>query len=277
MLITLSCFVSRFGVCTALSLMDSIPRRSNLSVLSLSCHHVLGSSQVLGLTIAPSVRWTYTQQIIATPTHIVPYYCKTYQVDVDDPDGQLTYKPDVVFAKLCDTVTFNFRDGGHTATQSSSDDPCTPIPDGVSSGYRLDGQFSFVVTAKPEPLFVMCNYFWRCASGTVFGVNTTVNECIGAFQNAASASNTTESWTILGTPTSPATISSFTSSPATVPTLRLSMSLRERLSRFHWQKLWQTLKSPLASYRARSAAQVGLSRYGFQRIVRDRSARGAGR
>jgi len=56
-----------------------------------------------------------------------------HRVVVGGP-GRLLFDPSNVVAQPGDTVTFEFRQKNHTATQSTFGDPCKPLTSGFKSG-----------------------------------------------------------------------------------------------------------------------------------------------
>ena len=56
-----------------------------------------------------------------------------HRVVVGGP-GLLSYNPTTVVAQPGDTVTFEFHQKNHTATQSTFSDPCKPMTGGFKSG-----------------------------------------------------------------------------------------------------------------------------------------------
>lgn len=56
-----------------------------------------------------------------------------HRVVVGGP-GLLSFQPNTVDAQPGDTVTFEFHQKNHTATQSTFNDPCTPMAGGFNSG-----------------------------------------------------------------------------------------------------------------------------------------------
>ena len=63
---------------------------------------------------------------------------------VGGPNGDLTYKPSNITAQVGDTITFQFRQKNHTATQSSFGQPCRPL-----AQTSTNGQTGFVSGFQP--------------------------------------------------------------------------------------------------------------------------------
>ncbi|KAJ7745591.1 hypothetical protein DFH07DRAFT_15795 [Mycena maculata] len=119
-------------------------------------------------------------------------------VDVGgDPTGPsgLTFSPNTINATSGSTITFRFSGspGNHSVTQSSYDDPCTPLPGGLDSGFQpvaagtTSGffQWSFVVEHE-EPLWFFCRQsapIDHCTAGMVFGLNPAAGTGIESFYN----------------------------------------------------------------------------------------------
>lgn len=90
---------------------------------------------------------------------------------------QDTFSPNSVVAAVGDILQFQFSNGNHTVTQSTSDAACAPMEGGVHSGHILfvDGQtdvgtFNMPVTST-DPMFLFCATGPHCQEGQVMIVN----------------------------------------------------------------------------------------------------------
>ncbi|KAL0567957.1 hypothetical protein V5O48_014037 [Marasmius crinis-equi] len=102
-------------------------------------------------------------------------------------DGQLAFGPANISANPGDTVTFEFRPKAHGVTQSSFDDPCTPLAkssDGHEYGFESgimpvdanDTYFpTFTITINDtKPIWGYCPQTMpspHCGQGMVFSIN----------------------------------------------------------------------------------------------------------
>ncbi|KAJ6594749.1 hypothetical protein B0H19DRAFT_907394, partial [Mycena capillaripes] len=93
--------------------------------------------------------------------------------------GVIGYTPNQVQANVGDVVQFTFKQTNHTITQSTLDNPCSPL---VGEG-AFDSGFIFVADNETEftqaqfevqdtnPVWVYCRQAGHCAQGMVFAVN----------------------------------------------------------------------------------------------------------
>ncbi|KAL0580438.1 hypothetical protein V5O48_001591 [Marasmius crinis-equi] len=100
-----------------------------------------------------------------------------HKVVVGGTGGKLTFEPANITAQAGDTVTFEFRQKNHTATQSSFDQPCQPLSPGFDSGFMAvaDSATTFpsytIQINDTKPIWAYCRQGNHCASGMVFSVN----------------------------------------------------------------------------------------------------------
>ncbi|KAG8734485.1 hypothetical protein FRC12_018514 [Ceratobasidium sp. 428] len=98
--------------------------------------------------------------------------------------GKLRYDPQYVHAKVGDYVKFEFHPKNHTVTESSFDEPCTPLEgnEGEPVGFRTgfvpvpEKQTSHFPTRKfkvtdTQPHWFYCGQVGHCPAGMVFAVN----------------------------------------------------------------------------------------------------------
>jgi len=124
----------------------------------------------------------------------------------------LTYSPSSLTAAVGDTITFEFQQKNHTATQSSFSDPCRKLEltsttgqVGFDSGFMAvaDGttQFpTFTVTVNDTtPLWVYCRQTGHCGQGMVFAANApATGNTFTAFQALAKQINGSSTTTSSG-------------------------------------------------------------------------------
>ncbi|KAG8964772.1 hypothetical protein FRC03_001383 [Tulasnella sp. 419] len=108
-------------------------------------------------------------------------HAKTYDVTVGGP-GKLLYDPEYVDANPGDYIRFHFQQKNHTATQSSFEEPCSPLKDywhpGFDSGFmpvadnvKSDFPYFDIRVKDTKPIWVYCRQVNHCAQGMVFAVN----------------------------------------------------------------------------------------------------------
>jgi len=129
-----------------------------------------------------------------------------HKVVVGGP-GSLAYTPNNLKANPGDTVTFEFRQKNHTATQSTFANPCRsftstrtdgrigldsgfqPVAEGVTSNYPT---WTFTVN-DTAPLWFYCRQGNHCGQGMVLAINSVDSgaESFSAFQTKAKEINGT--------------------------------------------------------------------------------------
>jgi plastocyanin len=129
--------------------------------------------------------------------------------------GNLSFQPSTVVAQPGDTVTFEFHQKNHTATQSTFADPCKPMAAGFNSGFEPVGDTAtefptYTVSVNDtKPVWVYCAQANHCSSGMVFAVNaaTTGNtfeafraKAMGASSSSVPPNNANPSSTRTGSP-----------------------------------------------------------------------------
>jgi len=131
----------------------------------------------------------------------------SFDVIVGGP-GVLKFNPQFVNASVGDVVRFVFQQKNHTVTQSSLDNPCSPLASGFDSGFMPvpDNQTSNFPTAqltvqKTTPIWAYCRQGTHCKSGMVFGINP--GDKFAAFQAAATAGVASPSVSIPASAASP--------------------------------------------------------------------------
>jgi len=140
---------------------------------------------------------------------------KVHVVRVGAMNGSLAYFPNNLVAAVGDMVQFQFAPANHTVTQSTFDNPCSPIAQhsnvtGVFSGYMpvsASAEMSPTYTIKinsTTPMWLYCSQGKHCQNGMtmVINENTKANasRSLSAYQALAKGSTTT-----VVTPTTPAT------------------------------------------------------------------------
>ncbi|KAI0318419.1 Cupredoxin [Amylostereum chailletii] len=130
-----------------------------------------------------------------------------HKIVVGGPN-QLLFQPSNISAQAGDTITFEFHQKNHTATQSSFPAPCRPLTDtstsgqvGFNSGFMpvADNATTFptytIQVNDTAPIWVYCAQANHCGSGMVFSVNALENGTsdFAAFQARAMSQNGTSS------------------------------------------------------------------------------------
>ncbi|KAG9017185.1 hypothetical protein FRB90_001451 [Tulasnella sp. 427] len=114
--------------------------------------------------------------LFALPFAEASYRPKTHEVTVGGAAG-LVYTPNQVYAQPGDKIRFHFQFKNHTVTQSSFDDPCTPLKGGFSSGFKpvamgAKNSPTFTIEVKDtNPIWIHCEQVDHCPSGMVFAAN----------------------------------------------------------------------------------------------------------
>jgi len=92
--------------------------------------------------------------------------------------ANLVFEPSNITAQIGDTITFQFMQKNHTATQSSFASPCQPLNStGFDSGFMpvAANATSFptytIQVNNTTPIWVYCKQANHCPSGMVFAVN----------------------------------------------------------------------------------------------------------
>ncbi|ETW85412.1 hypothetical protein HETIRDRAFT_240092, partial [Heterobasidion irregulare TC 32-1] len=147
----------------------------------------MGNSSSQSSSIAPSST-AATSSATATSSSATAASSSTgqgtdHKVIVGGP-GTLTFQPSNITAQPGDTVTFEFHQKNHTATQSSFAAPCRKLSDtstsgqvGFNSGYMpvADDATSFptwtIRVNDTAPIWTYCAQANHCGSGMVFSVN----------------------------------------------------------------------------------------------------------
>ena len=84
-------------------------------------------------TPSPPPTSTSTPVVVNPPPTSTPTTGSDHRVVVGGP-GTLSFNPSTVVAQPGDTVTFEFHQKNHTATQSTFNNPCNPMVSGFNSG-----------------------------------------------------------------------------------------------------------------------------------------------
>jgi len=152
---------------------------------------------------------TTTPVVINPPPTSTPTTGTDHRVVVGGP-GRLLFDPTNIVAQPGDTVTFEFRQKNHTATQSTFNDPCRPMAGGFDTGYQpvADGVTNFPTQTIPvngtQPVWVYCAQGNHCVSGMVFAINPETNgpNTFEAFRARAMGGSSSSVLPSGGTPTS---------------------------------------------------------------------------
>jgi plastocyanin len=112
--------------------------------------------------------------------------------------GVLKFNPESVNANVGDVVRFVFQQKNHTVTQSTLENPCSPMAGGFDSGYMPvpANQTSGFPTAeltvqRAAPVWAYCRQGTHCRSGMVFAINP--GNDLAAFKTAATGSTASPS------------------------------------------------------------------------------------
>ena len=91
------------------------------------------TSPAVSSTPSPPPTSTSSPVVVNPPPTSTPTTGSDHRVVVGGP-GTLAFNPSTVVAQPGDTVTFEFHQKNHTATQSTFSDPCKPLISGFNSG-----------------------------------------------------------------------------------------------------------------------------------------------
>lgn len=149
-------------------------------------------------------------------------------ITVGGSSGELTFSPSNISAQVGDTITFQFHQKNHTATQSSFADPCRALSLTSTSGQvGFDSGFMAVAADASTfptytvavndttPIWVYCRQTGHCGQGMVFSANAIESgpNNFAAFQAKAKQLNgTSTSSSQSSTSVSPSATTSTTSS-----------------------------------------------------------------
>lgn len=118
------------------------------------------------------------------------------QILVQVAQSGLTYSPSNINASVGTLITFVFPSNQpHSVTESTFNDPCTPLQGGFDSGITTGTTFSVNVTDDSTPIYFMCKFPGHCGFGMVGTINAPAsgNGSTDAFINAAKAIGSSES------------------------------------------------------------------------------------
>ncbi|THH33985.1 hypothetical protein EUX98_g318 [Antrodiella citrinella] len=103
------------------------------------------------------------------------------------PGGNLGYSSTEVSSSNGGIIVFEFdSDTPHSVTQSSFEDPCTPLSGGFDSGLQSGGKtFSITITDSTKPVYYFCKSSTHCGQGMVGVINPTDGQGFDQFQAAA--------------------------------------------------------------------------------------------
>ncbi|KLO12287.1 hypothetical protein SCHPADRAFT_905300 [Schizopora paradoxa] len=128
-------------------------------------------------------------------------------IQVKVGDEGLFFVPPTVNASVGDIVSFSFVGKNHSVTQSSQDNPCTPLDGGFNSGLlgigndtnAPPGIWNLTITDDSQPIWYFCEAVSpesHCTSGMVGAINPPSNDSYNAFQSSAKEVTETISPTI---------------------------------------------------------------------------------
>ncbi|KAF9484795.1 hypothetical protein BDN70DRAFT_56073 [Pholiota conissans] len=137
-----------------------------------------------------------TSYLALAIAHYLLLFCNgqtTHTVTV----GQLGsfYDPPQLLTGVNDTVTFIFAGDNHTVTQSSFDNPCSPLAGGFDSGIVINSNsnssnapspmWTIRITNSSEPIYFHCETGDHCKDGMVGVINPPNNQAFMQFQSSA--------------------------------------------------------------------------------------------
>jgi len=161
-------------------------------------------------TPAPPPSSTSTPVTVNPPPTSTPTTGTDHRIVVGGT-GLLSFNPSNVVAQTGDTVTFEFHQKNHTATQSTFANPCSPMANGFNSGFNPVGTDATTFPTFTVPvndtkaIWVYCAQPGHCSSGMVFAVNAATSgsntfEAFRAKAMGSSSSSTGPSLTGSSTP-----------------------------------------------------------------------------
>lgn len=168
-------------------------------------------------TITTSNNQTVTSTYVTSPGSATPTSVPStdHKIIVGGTGGIQTFSPSNITAQPGDTLTFEFHQKNHTATQSSFAAPCKPLAQTSNTGaVGFDSGFMFVAdnaTTFPTytiqvndtaPIWVYCAQQNHCGNGMVFSVNAIESgpNSFEAFQAKAKTLNGTKDASSSATP-----------------------------------------------------------------------------
>ncbi|KAJ3572500.1 hypothetical protein NP233_g3053 [Leucocoprinus birnbaumii] len=141
------------------------------------------SSRVSVVTVTATITATPAPNTVQSPA--ADQFSVDHQVVVGGPNGQYTFQPSSLKADVGDTVTFQFRQGNHTVTQSSFPRPCEALSKTSNSGeVGFDSGFMPVANDSAsfpsytihindtKAIWAYCRQAGHCNRGMVFAVNS---------------------------------------------------------------------------------------------------------
>jgi len=138
----------------------------------------------------------------AAPWYIPPAPV-THCVNVSNDSASLIFDPPFIVAAPGDQVEFTFHIKNHSVTQSSFNEPCTPLPNGTDTGFipvspgtpDNDLPVQVFTVIDESPVWIHCRQnantaASHCGQGMVFSINPGSNDSdisFAAYQNNAIA------------------------------------------------------------------------------------------
>ncbi|EEQ83563.1 hypothetical protein RJZ56_003954 [Blastomyces dermatitidis] len=109
-------------------------------------------------------------------------------------EAGLIFQPETVNAAIGDMVIFDFMSQNHTATQSTFNQPCVRMAQGIDSGFMPNPNntvnpapnMQFQVTTL-DPVWMFCDQGRHCEQGMVFSINPTAEKSQARFKELAMA------------------------------------------------------------------------------------------
>ncbi|PHH63123.1 hypothetical protein CDD81_6274 [Ophiocordyceps australis] len=121
----------------------------------------------------------------------------THTVTVGGDQG-LAFNPQEIRANAGDMIIYKFMAQKHSATQSSFDDPCVPLPGGFDTDLIENANNSIVPAPEvamqvmtTKPIWMFCKAKTHCGKGMTMSINPTAEKTHSLFQQMAIAKNGT--------------------------------------------------------------------------------------
>ncbi|THH10518.1 hypothetical protein EW145_g1276 [Phellinidium pouzarii] len=114
--------------------------------------------------------------------------------------GGFSYSPDTITASNGDIVNFVFDVAGHSVTQSTLANPCTPLDGGFNSGFvtATGASWNLTISDASNPIWFFCAQTVpavHCEAGMVGAINPPSQDSFSSFLQAAEATKVTPSIT----------------------------------------------------------------------------------
>ncbi|KAH0583550.1 hypothetical protein H2248_009176 [Termitomyces sp. 'cryptogamus'] len=131
-------------------------------------------------------------------------YATDQKVIVGDSNKLVFNPPSLTNVQVGDNIIFEFQSKNHSVTQSSFTTPCSPLANGINSGFQLAPSsapfptWNITIQNTSAPFWFYCAQtipVVHCQMGMVFAINPTAEKSFQAFQATATASATSSNST----------------------------------------------------------------------------------